>query len=80
MKKSLWIWTIFCFILILIFVVIDPILRIFSILVFLIWFILALIMSIIIMSRGKRKVCPFCKISIHKDAIVCPKCHKDLPN
>ena len=31
-----------------------------------------------ILSKGNRKVCPFCKERIHKDAIACPKCQRDL--
>jgi len=29
-------------------------------------------------SKGNRKTCPFCKELIHKDAVVCPRCQRDL--
>lgn len=31
-----------------------------------------------IMSKGDRKTCPWCMEKIHKDAMVCPRCQKDL--
>jgi hypothetical protein len=31
-----------------------------------------------LVSKGNRKTCPFCKELIHKDAVVCPRCQRDL--
>ncbi len=32
---------------------------------------------IALLSKGNRKVCPFCKELINRDATVCPKCQRD---
>jgi len=34
---------------------------------------------IVIFMKGVRKTCPYCKELIHKDAMVCPKCQRDMP-
>lgn len=31
-----------------------------------------------IASKGRRKQCPFCKEYIHRDAIVCPRCQREV--
>ena len=31
-----------------------------------------------LVSNGNRKVCPSCKELIHKDAMVCPHCQRDM--
>jgi len=31
-----------------------------------------------LLSSGNRKTCPFCKEKIHKDAVVCPRCQREL--
>lgn len=31
-----------------------------------------------LLSKGKRKPCPYCKELIHKEAAVCPRCQRDL--
>jgi len=33
---------------------------------------------IVIASSGNRKICPYCKSKVHKDALVCPHCQRDL--
>jgi hypothetical protein len=32
-----------------------------------------------LLSSGNRKTCPFCKEQIHKDAVVCPRCQREIP-
>ncbi len=31
-----------------------------------------------LLSKGDRKICPFCSEPIHREATVCPRCHHDL--
>lgn len=31
-----------------------------------------------LISKGKRKTCPHCKELIHKDAVVCSHCQRDV--
>ncbi len=33
---------------------------------------------IVLVSSGDKRVCPYCKEMVHKDAVRCPKCQKDL--
>jgi hypothetical protein len=34
----------------------------------------------VILSTGRhRKTCPLCMERIHRDAVVCPRCKRDLP-
>jgi len=35
-------------------------------------------LPVVFLSKGNRKKCHFCKELIHKEAIVCPHCQKDL--
>jgi hypothetical protein len=30
-------------------------------------------------SKGNRKQCPFCKEMIHREALVCPRCQREMP-
>jgi len=30
-------------------------------------------------SSGNRRACPYCKEMIHREALVCPRCQRDLP-
>jgi hypothetical protein len=32
---------------------------------------------IIAVAKSNRKKCPFCKESVHRDAVVCPHCQRD---
>lgn len=32
-----------------------------------------------LMSTGDRRPCPFCRELVHKEAVLCPHCRKDLP-
>ncbi len=34
---------------------------------------------IMLVSKGPRKECPFCREWVHPKAIVCPHCQRDLP-
>jgi hypothetical protein len=35
---------------------------------------------IIFLIKGNQKTCPYCRGTIHPDAIRCPHCQKDLPS
>jgi len=33
---------------------------------------------LMLFTKGNRKTCPFCKESIHAEAVVCPRCQRDV--
>jgi len=35
-------------------------------------------LPVVLLSRGNRKPCPFCKEMIHKQAMICPHCKSNL--
>jgi hypothetical protein len=46
----------------------------------LLWFVLGPVgLLIILLMKGNRKRCPYCKVFIHHDAIVCPRCQREQP-
>jgi hypothetical protein len=35
---------------------------------------------IALITKGNRRTCPYCKELINKEAIVCPRCQRDISN